>query len=739
MLGFTKFKINRLVNRRELYSNFSYNKWNQLDTGSKWKCLQQLENHFAAEQGRPAVKVLPISSKEARGAYGGYDPDKNVIYINRDLVEYGTLVGPVDINHPTQLDANMQLFDTIAHEGYHAYQGYAIKHPGFHKDMKQVKEWAINDRNVKYFRRGDEYLVQPRERDAWKYGSEKTREAFDEIEKYYGTEPGRAMYEKSVEDNSYENALERLWNNNPDALNQMYKEMMDAYEERYWENNSTVNLDPITVDEYDAISREAVNRYYEHLKNNPSLSNEDVMRMTGDMSEKYFSAVEEYKNAVQQKEKSEDRGEKENRTEKYEAQNPENRSIFNPDRVSVEEYDKTLRDQVNKYYEHLKNDPSLSNEDVMRMTEEMSEKYLTAVEEYRNAQKQEDEGFQEKSGDKESTEKRYKKEEIEKENPEHKRDVENQRKEVEEENKSEKKDKLENREDEKDYEEEGAENKDKTETLSEDELEEERWNESESEDEAELLSDKAEAGEEQNAEDKAVTETESELQDNAADLSSEESSGETEDNSETEDNVEDLSSEESSEETEDESEKEDKDEDLSSEEGTEETEDESEKEDKAENLSGEESSEETEDESEEEDEAEDLSSGEGTEETEDESEKEDKAEDLSGEESSEETEDESEEEDKAEDLSSEKSSGGIEDNSEEEDKAEDLSGEESSGKIEDESEEEDEAKDLSSEENSGETEDNSEEEDKAEDLSSGEDDSTSYESGGNEEDENYSY
>lgn len=83
MLGFTKFKINRLVNRRELYSNFSYNKWNQLDTGSKWKCLQQLENHFAAEQGRPAVKVLPISSKEVRGNYGGYDPDKNVIYIKQ--------------------------------------------------------------------------------------------------------------------------------------------------------------------------------------------------------------------------------------------------------------------------------------------------------------------------------------------------------------------------------------------------------------------------------------------------------------------------------------------------------------------------------------------------------------------------------------------------------------------------------------------------------------------------------
>ena len=625
-----------MFDRRKLYSNFSYNKWNQLDIDTKWKYLQELENYFAAEQGRPAVKVLMVPSKDIDGYYGEYSSDENAIYINRDLVEYGTLLGPVDKNHPAMLDANMQLFDTIAHEGYHAYQNYAIEHPGFHKDVKQVKEWAINDENVKIFDEGDEYLVQPQERDAWKYGSEKTREAFDEIEKYYGAEPGRAMYEKSVEDNSYENALERLWNNNPDGLNQMYKEMMDAYEERYRENNSTVNLDSITVDEYDAISREAVNRYYEHLKNNPSLSNEEVMRMTGEMSEKYFSAVEEYKNAVQQKEKSEDRVEKENRTEKYEAQNQENRSIFNSDRVSVEEYDKTLRDQVNKYYEHLKNDPSLSNEDVMRMTEEMSEKYLTAVEEYRNAQKQEDEGFQEKSGDKESTEnryKRYKKEEIEKENPEHKRDVENQRKEeAEEENKSEKTDKLENREDGKDCE-EGGENKDKTETLSEDELEEERWNESESEDEAELLSDKAEAEEEQNTEDKAVTENESELQDNAADLSSEESSGETEDNSETEDNVEDLSSEESSEETEEESEEEseeeDKAEDLSSEESTEESEEESEEEDKAEDLSSEENSGKIEEESEEEDEAKDLSSEENSEETEEESEEEDKAEDLS--------------------------------------------------------------------------------------------------------------
>ena len=33
-----------MFDRRKLYSNFSYNKWNQLDIDTKWKYLQELEN-----------------------------------------------------------------------------------------------------------------------------------------------------------------------------------------------------------------------------------------------------------------------------------------------------------------------------------------------------------------------------------------------------------------------------------------------------------------------------------------------------------------------------------------------------------------------------------------------------------------------------------------------------------------------------------------------------------------------
>ncbi len=72
-------------------------------------------------------------------------------------------------------------------------------------------------------------------------GVKRPEKLFDEIEKYYGTEPD-AMYEKSVEDN----CMRMRWSDYgiiiQMLLNQMYKEMMDAYEERYRENNSTVNL-----------------------------------------------------------------------------------------------------------------------------------------------------------------------------------------------------------------------------------------------------------------------------------------------------------------------------------------------------------------------------------------------------------------------------------------------------------------------------------------------------------------
>ena len=55
---------------------------------------------------------------------------------------------------------------------------------------------------------------------------------------------------------------------------------------------------------------------------------------------------------------------------------------FDPKPVTLEEYNQSLRDTVNAYYEHAMQDPSMTEEDAIQSTAEMSEKYLDAVEEF---------------------------------------------------------------------------------------------------------------------------------------------------------------------------------------------------------------------------------------------------------------------------------------------------------------------------------------------------------------------
>ena len=59
---------------------------------------------------------------------------------------------------------------------------------------------------------------------------------------------------------------------------------------------------------------------------------------------------------------------------------------IDPKPVTLEEYNQSLRDTVNAYYEHAMQDPSMTEEDAIQSTAEMSEKYLDAVEEFQQEQ-----------------------------------------------------------------------------------------------------------------------------------------------------------------------------------------------------------------------------------------------------------------------------------------------------------------------------------------------------------------
>lgn len=51
-------------------------------------------------------------------------------------------------------------------------------------------------------------------------------------------------------------------------------------------------------------------------------------------------------------------------------------------RVSREEYEASLRDSVNAYYEHAMNDPSMSQDEAIQSTAEMAENYHNAMDDF---------------------------------------------------------------------------------------------------------------------------------------------------------------------------------------------------------------------------------------------------------------------------------------------------------------------------------------------------------------------
>ena len=57
---------------------------------------------------------------------------------------------------------------------------------------------------------------------------------------------------------------------------------------------------------------------------------------------------------------------------------------FDPKPVSLEEYNQSIRDSVNAFYEHAVNDNTISEDEAINETVQMSENYLMAVEDFQN-------------------------------------------------------------------------------------------------------------------------------------------------------------------------------------------------------------------------------------------------------------------------------------------------------------------------------------------------------------------
>lgn len=58
-----------------------------------------------------------------------------------------------------------------------------------------------------------------------------------------------------------------------------------------------MNYTPVTLEQYNQSLRDAVNAYYTHAQQDPTMSQEEVYQSTAAMSEQYLDAVDEFEAA----------------------------------------------------------------------------------------------------------------------------------------------------------------------------------------------------------------------------------------------------------------------------------------------------------------------------------------------------------------------------------------------------------------------------------------------------------
>jgi|GEM_PF-6855437 len=142
--------------------------WSEMTQNERLNALRTLESRLAEIQGRPPLPVVAEAMREGEAGFF----DGKALHVN--------------IEHLKNPAYRLEVIDTIAHEGRHAYQYYAVRHPGFHPNTQEVIYWAANEHAYFHPKQIGEkfgpeyYLCQPTELDAWRYGA-MTQDVFAEL------------------------------------------------------------------------------------------------------------------------------------------------------------------------------------------------------------------------------------------------------------------------------------------------------------------------------------------------------------------------------------------------------------------------------------------------------------------------------------------------------------------------------------------------------------------------------
>ena len=340
------------LNNEQLYSMFRESSYSKLDESEKLDLLQETVNRDSLERGEigaPEVRFADLPANESGNASNG------VINVNRDMAVNGVQSIEYDrqtIQHPVRA-YNIETLNTVLHENIHCFQEQVIDGTINIEDIQKSAEYQSNGlttsavlQNGKY-QLGSQYLTgetangyycyyfQSTERDAFLGAEEKTDTILNNIIEKCGTEPSFEAYKKSVEITGYHAteraAIERFQNLNferglnqtlmnqyfrmnvpvaPNIENAVKAEMIATYQGLHQQiaqtNNLTIKEDtkmtfdpnkPVSFEEYNATLSHGYTMTYEHMKTDPTLSQEEFVQQASAMSEKYHEAIQEFQEA----------------------------------------------------------------------------------------------------------------------------------------------------------------------------------------------------------------------------------------------------------------------------------------------------------------------------------------------------------------------------------------------------------------------------------------------------------
>ncbi len=325
-----------------LHSMYDESVWFGLNEGQRHDLLQETVNREAIANGNKYACEVVFTDLDCRtsGEQCG-----NTIYLNREMFVDDKISVEYDGKTITYslFDSNFQAYETIMHEHQHVLQDAiatgTVEADAETKALFESNCFTTSDINGE---KGSQYLLgevdfsmymlNPTEANAYRVSQEKTATLVSELNSQYGEKASNATYTDKMTREAYEVKLEQYKElyNNPNVEKEVANVLMNAH------HNTNI---PVDKNIETIVHREMV-------LSQQTIDNEYKMMEVSQMEGNKWADMH----------------------------------------VSRETYDATLHSTVNSFYEHSMNDPSVSQEQAISETSQVSEGYLNAMDAFDAAQ-----------------------------------------------------------------------------------------------------------------------------------------------------------------------------------------------------------------------------------------------------------------------------------------------------------------------------------------------------------------